>query len=461
MKIILLSGGSGKRLWPLSNDSRSKQFLKLLRNDEGELESMAERVWRQLSEVGLSESAVIATGKSQLDILQNQLGMDIPIIVEPERRDTFPAIALSAVYLYSVGGVSLDEVVTVVPIDSYVDNEFYEYIKKMENVLLESKATLALAGVKPTFPSSKYGYMIPKNMEVDKGMIQVSHFVEKPEEAHALYLIEKKALWNCGVFSFKLDFIISILQKMDLPIQYEELQKQYHRLLKNSFDYEVVEKTDNIVAIQYNGDWKDLGTWNTLTEEMTTNQIGTGVLGRNTVNTHVINELDRPIAVLGIPNAVVVASPDGILVADKKFSPEIKTLIADITQRPMYEERRWGWYKVLDYYKYDDGIEVLTKRIGLKAGKNLSYQKHFKRSEVWTVIKGEGQFVLNEIIHQVREGSVLEIPLGARHAIKAVTDIEFIEVQKGTELIEEDIYRISLDWDEILLQCNPIEIKKI
>ncbi|USK68335.1 sugar phosphate nucleotidyltransferase [Peribacillus asahii] len=456
MKVILLSGGSGRRLWPLSNDSRSKQFLKLLESNEGNLESMAERVWRQLREVGLSESTIIATGKSQVDILQNQLGTDIPIIVEPERRDTFPAIALSAVYLYSIIGVSLDEIVTILPIDSYVDNQFYEYIKNIENVLNESEASLALVGVKPSYPSSKYGYIIPKDVEAGKKIMRISHFVEKPEEAHALHLIEKNALWNCGVFSFKLDFIISILQKMNLPIQYEELLKHYNHIPKNSFDYEVVEKVDDIVALQYDGRWKDLGTWNTLTAEMSTNQIGTGVLGPNTLNTHLINEQDRPVAVLGIPNAVIVVSPDGVLVADKKFSPKIKTLIADISQRPMYEERRWGWYKVLDYFKYEDCKEVLTKRIGLSAGKNLSYQVHFKRSEVWTVVKGEGHFVLNETLQHVREGTVLEIPLGARHAIKAVTDLEFIEVQKGTELIEEDIHRISLNWDDILLKCSPI-----
>lgn len=456
MRMILLSGGSGKRLWPLSNESRSKQFLKLLESEEGTLESMAERVWRQLSQAELCESTVIATGKSQQEILRNQLGHKIPIIVEPERRDTFPAIALSAIYLYSIIGISLDEVVTILPIDSYVDKQFYEYIKRVENVLLDSKANLALVGVKPTYPSSKYGYIIPKDGETNNGIMRVNHFVEKPEEAYALHLIKKNALWNCGVFAFKLDFIISILQKMDLPIQYEELLKQYHRIPKNSFDFEVVEKVEHIVALEYDGEWKDLGTWNTLTEKMTTNQIGTGVLGANTFNTHVINELDRPVAVVGISNAVIAVSPDGILVADKKYSQEIKSLISNISQRPMYEERRWGWYKVLDHFKYDNGIEVLTKRIGLKAGKNLSYQEHFKRSEVWTIVKGEGNFVINETLQQVKEGTVLEIPIGARHAIKAVTDLEFIEVQKGPELVEEDIHRICLDWNEILLQCIPI-----
>ena len=162
---------------------------------------MTERVWRQLREVGLSESTIITTGKSQLDILQNQLGMDIPIIAEPDRRDTFAAIALSSVYLYSRVGINLDEVVTILPIDSYVNNKFYEYIKNIENVLLESEVALALVGVKPTYPASKYGYILPKSTAENKEIFEVSHFVEKPEETYALHLIEKNALWNCGVFS--------------------------------------------------------------------------------------------------------------------------------------------------------------------------------------------------------------------------------------------------------------------
>ena len=456
MKVILLSGGSGKRLWPLSNDSRSKQFLRLLQTDNQQLQSMVQRVWKQLKLAGLSESSVIATGKSQVDIMQNQIGTEVPIIVEPESRDTFAAIALSVAYLYSIKGVSSQEIVTILPIDSFVENKFYNNLKSLENILLETTADLALIGVKPSYPSAKYGYIIPEKNIENEGILQVSHFVEKPEPFQALKLIEQNALWNCGVFSLKIDFILSLLQKMNLPIQYEELLNKFNQIPKNSFDYEVVEKINNIVALQYDGEWKDLGTWNTLTEEMSSKQVGTGIMCPNSSNTHLINELDIPVAVMGINNAIIAASPDGILVADKTASTDIKALISHIGKRPMYEERRWGWYKVLDHFRNDNGEEILTKRICVSAGKNLSYQKHFKRSEVWTIVQGEGYFVINDCIQTVIEGSVLEIPLGAKHAIKAVTDLEFIEVQKGSELIEEDIYRISLDWDEILMQCTQI-----
>lgn len=454
MNFILLSGGSGKRLWPLSNDSRSKQFLKVLDNN-GSLESMVQRVWGQLEKLQLNESTVIATSKSQVDMIQSQLGSHIPLIIEPERRDTFPAIALAATYLYSIKGTSLNGVVGVLPVDPYVDISFFNRIKDLEEILNITNAELALMGVSPTYPSEKYGYIVPLQNN-ENSYIQVSHFKEKPSEAEAKELIEKNALWNCGVFAFKLEYIISLLQAKGLPIQYEELLKQYQKLEKISFDYAVVEKAEKIVALPYNGNWKDLGTWNTLTEEMATNQIGKGIISDDSTNAHLINELDIPITVLGIKDVVVAASPDGILVTDKAASPRIKEILNGFEQRPMYEERRWGWYKVLDHTKFEKENEVLTKRIGVKAGKNLSYQKHYARSEVWTIIKGEGEFALNDEIRGVKPGDVLVIPVEAKHGIKATTDLEFIEVQTGSQLIEEDIVRIYMTWEEVEEHCKSL-----
>jgi mannose-1-phosphate guanylyltransferase len=283
MNLILLSGGSGKRLWPLSNDSRSKQFLKVLDNN-GNLESMVQRVWGQLEKLKLNESTVIATSKSQVDMIHSQLGTQIPLIIEPERRDTFPAIALAATYLYSVKGSRLNEVVGVLPVDPYVDISFFERVKDLESTLSKSEADLALMGVKPTFPSEKYGYIVPVQ-DNENDIIQVSHFKEKPSEADARDLMEHNALWNCGVFAFKLEYIISLLEDRGLPIHYEELVKQYKNLEKISFDYAVVEKAEKIIALPYNGSWKDLGTWNTLTEEMGTNQIGKGTISEDSANT--------------------------------------------------------------------------------------------------------------------------------------------------------------------------------
>jgi mannose-1-phosphate guanylyltransferase len=453
--LILLSGGSGKRLWPLSNDSRSKQFLKVLPAGEALQQpiSMIQRVWEQLKHAKLAEHTLISTGKSQVDMIDSQLGSNIPLVIEPTRRDTFAAISLASVFLYSKKGIGLDEVVTVLPVDSFVEDCFFNHIRNLEDVVEQSHADLALIGVKPNYPSEKYGYIIPSKT-ITGEFYHVDQFIEKPNQEAAKKLLDKGALWNAGVFSYKLGYLINYLIKKKLPVDYSEMIRQFTKLPLNSFDYEVIEKAQNIVVTPYEGEWKDLGTWNTLTEEMGLPLIGKGKISSDCKNVHVINELDVPVSVLGVSNLVVAVSPDGILVSDKEASPRVKEMAEQYENRPMYEERRWGWYRVLDYVKFDDHNEVLTKRISIKAGKNLSYQKHFHRQEVWTVISGTGVFAFNDLIWTVTKGDVLEIPVGACHGIKAITDLEFIEVQSGTQLIEEDIVRIFLTWDEVEIHCG-------
>lgn len=454
MKLILLSGGSGKRLWPLSNESRSKQFLKLLENPEKQNESMVQRVWRQIESIGLNKDTIITTVKPQVDMLKTQIGSEVPLIIEPERRDTFPAISLAAVYLYSERNVSLDDLIVILPVDPYVDIHFFEDVKKLEECLMSTEEDIVLIGVKPTYPSSKYGYIIPDYKASLSGspFLKVSHFKEKPTEFEAEKLIQNGALWNCGVFAFKLNHIINLLDRMGYSTQYKEFIKQYSKLPKISFDYEVVEKTNSIQVLPHNGYWKDLGTWNTLTEEMATNIVGKGLISEDSKNTHVINELDIPVTILGLSNIVVASSPDGILVSDKSASPRVKDLLNNYNERPMYEERLWGWYKVLDYNQTDRKQEVLTKRVCIYAGKNSSYQVHFKRSEHWTFVRGEGEIIIEDRVIPVRAGDVWSVPQGTRHAIRANTELELIEVQMGSELIEEDIKRIHLKWEDIVHQ---------
>lgn len=443
MNVVLLSGGSGKRLWPISNDTRSKQFLKVIPNEQGEPESMVQRVWRQLEQQGLADAALISTGRAQVDLIMNQLGERAPYIVEPERRDTFAAIALASAYLFSEKQVALDEVVVVQPVDAFVDARFFERLHALEAHIQAGGYELGLIGVKPTFPSEKYGYIVP-----DASGQAVTRFVEKPAQALAAQLIEEQgALWNCGVFAYPLGFVIGELERRGLPTDYPTLLKQFSTLPKRSFDYEVVEHASNIGVIQYDGDWKDLGTWSTLTDEMGVAVLGRGSLHEGSTNTQIINELDLDVKVLGISDAIVAVSADGILVSEKTKSAKIKDYLDADMPRPMFEERRWGWYRVLDFVRDAEGTDVLTKRIKVDAGKNLSLQSHNHRSEVWTVISGEGEFILNDTLRQVKKGDVLHIQVGDKHGIKATTDLEFIEVQMGTPLIEEDIIRYAMDWE--------------
>jgi mannose-1-phosphate guanylyltransferase len=458
LKIVLLSGGSGKRLWPLSNDSRSKQFLKVLKTEHSEqLESMLQRIWKQLKSVNLHHSSYIATYKAQVDMVLSQIGSDAPLIIEPQRGDTFPAIALTSVYLYSYIKSDPEEVVCVLPVDPFVEKSYFEQVKELAKFVQESGANIALMGGTPVYPSEKYGYIVPEQEKTEQepvSYLSVRNFIEKPSEDQANILIDQGALWNLGVFAFKLKYMITLLQAMGFPVEYSELEKVYDQLPKISFDYEVVEKADHVIVVPYKGTWKDLGTWNTLTEEMHTSQLGKGIISENTKNTHVINELDIPVVVIDVSNIVVASSPQGILISDKATSHKIKDIMKHEKERPMYEERRWGWYQVLDYGKISDNLLALTKKIVIDAGKNISYQSHSERSEVWTILSGVGEFALDGKLYEVKQGDTLRIPKGAKHGIKAISTLEIIEVQMGEELVEEDITRLFMTWDEVIKHCE-------
>ncbi|THF80822.1 sugar phosphate nucleotidyltransferase [Cohnella fermenti] len=446
MRIILLSGGSGRRLWPLSNDSRSKQFLKVLSSPEGQPESMIQRVWRQLQQADLQAQAVVATSRAQADILYSQIGSSVPLVIEPERRDTFPAIALSSSYLSSIEGVGRHEAVAVLPVDSHVEDEFFSRVMELRTVILSGLVELALIGVEPTLPSSKYGYIIPEIVpeQAIGPHLRVSRFQEKPAEDQAARLLKQGAFWNCGVFAFRLGWMLDHIESLGLPADYEELRNSYAQLPKISFDHQVAERTRSISVLPYQGSWKDLGTWNTLTEEMDRALIGRGTISEDSRNTHLINELDIPVAVLGISDAVVAVSPDGILVSDKAASPRLKEVLrAEAEQRPMYEECPWGWYRVIDYNRYDSQSEMLTRRMNIHAGQRIPAHAHRLREELWLVLYGEGEALVDGDRRTVREGDTLLIPPGTEHALLAHTRMEVMEVQRGPELTDEDYVELG------------------
>lgn len=449
MQLVLLSGGSGKRLWPLSNNARSKQFLPLLEKEDGTMESMVQRVVRQAQEAHLTNDITLATNASQLDIITNQLGDAVSVVTEPERRDTFPAIALAASYLSLAKKCSDDEVVVIMPCDPYTEAGYFEAIDRMVECVKQNVAELVLMGIQPTYPSEKYGYVVPKeavSREQRAVSLPVARFTEKPTTAVAEELLKQNAFWNGGVFAFRLGYMMNIVRKYITSDSFEDTRARYNEFPKISFDYEVAEKAQSVAVVPFNGEWKDLGTWNTLTVELKPHVIGCATMGTHCVNTHVINELQNPIYVDGLQDVVVAACPDGILVCSKEHAEDIKKAVENLTPRPMYEERRWGTYRVLDDTVYPDGHHALTKSITLKPGKNISYQIHHHRAETWTFTQGEGIFVLNGVEQRVKAGDTVHIPVEQFHAIKALTELTFIEVQCGNPLVEEDIERFEWKW---------------
>ena len=446
MQIILLSGGSGKRLWPLSNNARSKQFLPLLQSPAGDAESMVQRVVRQIGESRLSGTITIATNSSQRDIIINQLGDEVDIVTEPERRDTFPAIALAAGYLSMAKKCSNDEVVVIMPCDPYTETKYFDVIADMVTAVENNAADLVLMGITPTCPSTKFGYVVPCPEDAEKSILRVKRFTEKPDVQRAEALLDEGAFWNGGVFAFRLGYMVNVLEKYITASSFEELHSRYGELPKISFDYEVAEKAESVAVLPFNGKWKDLGTWNSLTEELSSKAIGNVALGEQTENTHVVNELGMPVFCNGVKDIVVASSPDGILVCGKEYSENIKNYVDNLSPRPMYEERRWGSYRVLDSTTYSDCYMSLTKVLQIKSGRYISYQIHNNREEVWTVVDGEGVVVLDGERRNVSRGDVVVINQGQKHAIKATTDLQIVEVQMGSSLVEEDIERFEWEW---------------
>ena len=443
MNIILLSGGSGKRLWPLSNEVRSKQFLKIFRKPDGSHESMVQRMYRMIREIDDRAFVTIATSGSQLTSIRSQLGDSVGISVEPCRRDTFPAIALATAYLHDIQGIGNEEAVVVCPVDPYVESDYFRMLYRMSDQASQGEANLVLMGVEPTYPSEKYGYIIPDTADP---VAKVREFKEKPSEEIAREYIEQGALWNAGVFAYKAGYVLGIAEKVFGSSDYKWLLDNYSSLTKISFDYGVVEKENKIQVMRFAGQWKDLGTWNTLTEAMS-DEVSGNAVAVDCKNTHVINELQIPLIALGVQDLAIAATPDGILVTDKGKSGKLKDHVVE--QRPMYEKRMWGEYQVLDYRIREDGQNFLTKHLIIKPGQHISYQRHAHRTEIWTFVDGTGKLIIEGTIKSVERGEIAYIRPGTKHAIKADTELHIIEVQIGDELTEEDIERLDWDWNSI------------
>ena len=449
MYYVLLSGGSGKRLWPLSSDARPKQYLKLVNKENNSMEScsMLQRVWEQLEEAGIAENTVITAGENQIELIHSQVKPK-GIVIEPEARDTFPAVMLSCAYLHSNMGASKDDYAAFLPVDPFTEQKYFETVKKLEAVVKKTEAEVGLMGVVPAFPATKYGYILPKEEKED--YIEVKGFVEKPTEERAEELLGQDALWNCGVFCVKIGDILRKSADYDVEESYEKMFAEYRKLPKISFDYEVLQKANHLVAVQFEGFWKDLGTWDAMAEQMNTDTKGNVIMDENCMDTQVINELEIPVVVMGAKNMVVVASKDGILVTDKNEAANVKQLTAQVEYKANYEERRWGTLETLHDSK-DAGVATLTRKIKIYQGMNSSYHFHQERDEIWTVLNGKGELILEGNKMLLGPGKAICIRKNQRHAIKALTDFEYIEMHVGTKVGNEDINRITFRWDEIEL----------
>lgn len=437
MNIVLLSGGSGRRLWPLSNEVRSKQFIRIFTSPSGEPESMVQRVYRQIRSVSPDSVVTVAASRQQLSALTNQLGDKVDVSPEPCRRDTFPAIILSLAFLTDKKGLSPDAPVIVCPVDPYVGEDYFRALERLEQAVLSEEKGIFLLGTEPAFPTAKYGYIIPESV----GEISpVLRFKEKPSEEEAEKLIKEGALWNAGVFAFRAGYVLDIARQLIGYNGYDDLLSRYESLDPISFDYAVLEKEENIRVIRFAGEWKDVGTWNTMAETMDKNSLGNVVFGGECINTTAVNDLDIPLVCMGLKDVIVAAGPDGILVSDKHQSSYIKPIVDKVTGDIKYSEKSWGSFKVID-----SGDSSITIKVTLLPGHHMYYHSHERRDEVWTVISGEGTVIIDDVKRSVKAGDVIELHAGCKHTVIADTRLELIEVQTGKEISVSD--KIKYDYE--------------
>ncbi len=438
MYIVLLSGGSGKRLWPLSNDLYSKQYIKLM-NYDGETGaekcSMLQRVFGQLKDAGLSKNTIVCASGAQEELIDSQLGGAAEVAVEPMRRDTFPAVMLSCAYLLSKKGAKEDDVAAFLPVDPYTSVEFFDSIKRLGDYVKNADNTIGLLGGAPTYPSTKYGYIVPEQSGMEP--LAVKGFREKPDEAAAEELVKEGALWNCGVFCFKLGMAVEWLKKYGVTADYDALTADYEKLPKKSFDYEILEHWDKLAAVKFDGVWKDLGTWNTLTEEMREKSIGDVTWDDTCENSHAVNVLGIPMVIMGAKDMVIAASHDGILVADKHQSSYIKDCLVHISDESKYEERRFGTVKTIGSDE-DDGVKSVIRRIKVLDGREMPYHRHLKHTETLTVLSGMGKLILEGVEVDLLAGSSVSIAAGKGHSLRAEgADLRCIEISIGDSCGDE------------------------
>lgn len=446
MNIVLLSGGSGKRLWPLSNDIRSKQFIKIFKDENGVYESMIQRVYRQIRKVDKEVSVTIATAKTQVSAINNQLGEEVNISVEPCRKDTFPAIVLATVYLRDIQGISERDVVVVCPVDPYVEDDYFEMLKALGEQVEKDEANLVLMGIEPTYPSEKYGYIIPQNNDV---ISTVLAFKEKPDKETAENYISQGALWNGGVFAYRAKYVLDKAHELLDFTDYNDLFSKYETLTKISFDYAVVEKEPNIQVMRFSGSWRDLGTWNTLTESMEERSIGNVIQDDTCENVHVFNEINVPVLAMGLQDVVISAGPEGILVSNKQQSSYIKPFVDKIEQEIMFAEKSWGSYQVLDV---EDSS--MTIKVTLMPGHAMNYHSHEYRDEVWVVLSGKGRVVIDGLEQTVCSGDIVTMKAGCRHTIIADTELKVMEMQLGKEISVHDKKKFNLEYSKAIIDTN-------
>lgn len=423
MKMILLCGGGGKRLWPISNNVHSKQFAQLFDDGNGNYRSMLEHAISEIREIDPDVQVTIAAGRVQTEEVRSQLGFDVSLTEEPSRRNTFPAISLAASYLKDHDHVDPQEPIVIFSVDSYADRSFYESLFSLGEILDDGNTNLVLMGIEPTSPSDKYGYIIPASSDE---VSAVRAFREKPDtETAKKYIEEHHALWNAGVFACRLEYLLRRADIVFGSSSYANLLQRYPELKQISFDYAVVEKEPNIAVKRYNGTWTDAGTWTGMCSLLKNKDIGQVVRDDQCEDTLIVNHLDFPILAMGVKNLVIAASRDGILVAEKNRIPDLKTVVDHVWLEPRVIGKRYGGKEVLHRSESSE-----TSLLTIRAGSSVTIKTDIGVRKTLTVLHGAGE--------KMKPGTIFTIQDGEKWQINADTDIQLIETMIEFEIEPEN-----------------------
>jgi mannose-1-phosphate guanylyltransferase / mannose-6-phosphate isomerase len=468
LRPIILCGGIGSRLWPLSRESLPKQFVPLI-NGENLLSLTIKRIKNLSSPICIANEEYRFLVNDLLDQDSNNLSEQHPsILLEPSVRNTAAAMA-SAVFMPSV---NQSDLLLFLPSDHYVPdiNKFLATIESGINAALAGY--IVTFGIQPSYPSTAYGYIqkgTALDFKNDNGILVhgVNRFIEKPtiDKAEEM-LLSGNYFWNAGIFLCKASVLMEALSKhapdiFNSCLEAMKLAKSDGNFIRpnkdiflacrsESFDYAVMEYLENVAVIPFNGIWSDVGSWNAVAALSESDEFGNRINGKgmaaHSKNTF-INAPHRPVVALGTENLVIVDTLDAVLVASVDRVEQVKDIVARLKKENISEAvkhrrvaRPWGWFDSIDM---GDCFQV--KRIIVKPGASLSLQMHHHRAEHWIVVKGTAKVTNGDKIFLLNENQSTYIPVGVKHRLEnpTETDLEMIEVQSGTYLGEDDIVRFD------------------
>lgn len=404
MHVILLSNNFGRKLWPLTNDSRLEQFIKLLKTYDEKPESAIQRIYRQLQSTQGFESITIVASLSQKEQLETQLGKEVDIVYQTENHGEFFAIALACVYLYSEKEIDSSGNILCIPADTLVEDDFFAELLKSEDEL-----------------------SLPKGV--------VNRFCRVDDESFQPKL---SCIQIGDVFSIlKTEFQIC-------EFDYANIEKAITRFEKEKPNNIVFYNKEIINNLKFTENVKKIESWHEYSNELSLTT-GYVIADQSCSNTHIINEQSIPVMAIGVQDIVIAVSYSGILVANKEQTHKVEELASQLSVRPMCEERRWGSYIILSRSK-DEECESIIKKILINEGAQISYQYHNCRKEIWTIVSGRGLLYLEGERREVYPGDTVVIEIGMKHGLKALRPLEMVEVQLGSNLVEEDIVRLDYNW---------------